>query len=580
MKRESQASEPASASASAQTASGRDWVKRWSLAAPDKTAIIEDSCASTGSQHRTTNPTANRTATYLQLNHAATRLAVWFAELGIVKGDRVAILAENSLEHFFLFAAALKTGVIIVPLNYRLAPREIAHLLDDCAPKLLVFDDTAGSPTAQIISALDAETDAETDAEISAEINVTSNSRVPHRISLSGLSALAESPTLARTDASAGSVPPFTAVSLDDDDPLFILYTSGTTGIPKGALYTHGMLFWNALNTLLSVNLTQNDHAVVFLPLFHTGGFNVFATPFLFLGASFFLMKSFNAPAILRAVEEQRMTILMGVPTTLRLLADAPDFATRDISTLRYVVVGGEPMPIPLIETWHERGVAVRQGFGLTEVGPNIFSLHQADAMRKIGSIGQPNFYVETRIAADDEGSSNEEDSTDAPTDADGNCSGELLLRGPMTTTGYWRNPEASADALRGGWFHTGDIVRRDAEGYFFVIDRKKNMFISGGENVYPAEIERFLMQQSGLAELIAELAVVGVPDERWGEVGAVFVVAKSGVILSAEDVLGYCVGNLAKYKIPKHVRFIVELPKNDTGKINKRSLQQQFANE
>jgi fatty-acyl-CoA synthase len=527
----------------------RDWIQRWALYTPHKIAIEE----------HTSRSLAQRRLSYAELDAAGERLAHWLAGQGIGKGDRVAILAENSLEHFLLFAAALKSGVIIVPMNYRLAAREIAHVLGDAEPAIIFYDEGA----ATLLQAPDA---------------ADAFARVPHQYSLAELWALATN-----DDKETGNAPvlaPVLAAQLSDDDPVLILYTSGTTGTPKGALYTHGMMLWNAINTILSINLTHNDHSVVFLPLFHTGGFNVLATPLLFVGGSFCLMKSFDAASVLALVESQRMTILMGVPTTLRLLATAPDFATRNLSSLRYAVVGGEPMPIPLIETWHARGVAVRQGFGMTEVGPNLFSLHQDDATRKIGSIGRPNFYVETRIAADVEGDALLltdailDFAPNALIDAEGNCSGELLLRGPMTTTGYWRNPDASADALRGGWFHTGDVVRRDAEGYFFVIDRKKNMFISGGENVFPAEVEKFLLTHDG----IAEAAVVGVPDERWGEAGAAFVVlAARGEALTANDVLAYCAGKLAKYKIPKHVRFVAELPKNDAGKINRRALQQGF---
>jgi fatty-acyl-CoA synthase len=522
----------------------RDWLQRWALYTPNKVAISE---YGTG-----------RALTYKQLDAVGSRIAQWWQERGIQKGDRVAILAENSLEHFMLYAAALKTGVIVVPLNYRLAARELRHLIEDCAPVLVVVEDKFESVFQQQSSGGSPE-------QIAMIMRLADFAAMffPSSDNDDGKQPFVSNATVENVQL---HVQP--RVQLHDDDPLFILYTSGTTGVPKGALYTHGMAFWNALSTALRLNLTANDHTLVFLPLFHTGGLNVFSTPFLYFGASFCLMKSFDAGAILQGIEAQKATVLMGVPTTMRMLSDAPTFHAADLSSLRYAIVGGEPMPVPLIELWHARGIFIRQGFGMTEVGPNLFSLHQDDATRKIGSIGLPNFYVETRVVNSD----NDNDEDVLP-DAEGNRSGELLIRGPMTTTGYWNNPKATAEALRGGWFHTGDIVRIDREGYFYVIDRKKNMFISGGENVYPAEIEKFLVRQPH----IVDVAIVGVPDARWGEVGAAFVVKEPSASLSEEDVLSYCKNNLAKYKIPKYVHFLEELPKNDTGKINKLALKQLF---
>jgi fatty-acyl-CoA synthase len=499
----------------------RDWIQRWSLYVPNKVAINE---YETG-----------RSVTYKQLDTLGRRIGAWLKSMGIEKGARVAVLAENCLEYFFLYAAALKTGIILVPFNFRFAAREINHLLSDSLPSLVIAQEKF-QPMLEECEAYRA---------------------VPNKISLTDFTSI----TYPHRDQTFAVGEVLDEPELFDHDPIFILYTSGTTGFPKGALYTHGMMFWNALNTALRLNLTEHDRTVVFLPLFHTGAWNVFATPFLYFGASFCLMKNFHADNVLAAVEAQKMTVIMGVPTTLKMMASSASFATADLSSVRYAIVGGEPMPVPLIETWHERGIAIRQGFGMTEVGPNLFSLHQDDATRKIGSIGLPNFYVETRVVDDDD--------NDVLPDEHGNRSGELLIRGPMTTIGYWNNPKATMEALRGGWFHTGDIVRQDSEGYFFVVDRKKNMYISGGENVYPAEVEKFLFTH----DAIADVAIIGVADEKWGEVGKAFIVIKAGYTLSEEDVLAYCRQGLAKYKIPKYVEFLPELPKNDTGKINRLAL-------
>jgi fatty-acyl-CoA synthase len=241
----------------------------------------------------------------------------------------------------------------------------------------------------------------------------------------------------------------------------------------------------------------------------------------------------------------------------LKMLADEPGFEAADLSSLHYIIVGGEPMPVPLIERWHAKGVLIRQGYGMTEVGPNLTSLHQEDAVRKRGSIGRPNYYVQIKIV-------DEEGQTCAPDQP-----GELLLRGPMVTPGYWRNKAATQKALEGGWFHTGDLVRQDAEGYLYVVDRLKNMFISGAENVYPAEIERVLVSHPA----VSEAAVIGVPDERWGEVGRAFVVLRPAANALEAELLAYCGERLARFKIPKSVVFLEALPKNDAGKINRLGL-------
>jgi len=271
------------------------------------------------------------------------------------------------------------------------------------------------------------------------------------------------------------------------------------------------------------------------------------------------MMKKFDPALVLQLLQEEAATLFMGVPTMLKMIADDPAFAKANFPDLYYIIVGGEPMPIPLIERWDEKGVAIRQGYGMTEVGPNLTSLHQDDAIRKKGSIGRPNFYVQTRIV-DDKGE-------ETPV----NTAGELLLKGPMVTPGYWRNDAATAKAIVDGWFHTGDMVKADEGGYLFVVDRIKNMYISGGENVYPAEVERVLLSH----EAVSEAAVIGVPDEKWGESGRAFVVLHPGRGLSPQDLQAYCKAHLAKFKVPRDVLFLQELPKNDTGKIDRNALKE-----
>ncbi|HEY1079130.1 MAG TPA: AMP-binding protein, partial [Bdellovibrio sp.] len=346
---------------------------------------------------------------------------------------------------------------------------------------------------------------------------------------------------------------PFTA---QESDPVMILYTSGTTGAPKGAILTYKMLFWNSINTTLRLNISQNDCIVIFLPFFHTGGWNVLTTPFIHRGAKVVFLKKFDAEQILSLSEQEKATMIFGVPTTMDMMARSALFEKVDLKSVRYAIVGGEPMPIELIKTWDKKGIPIRQGYGLTEFGPNVFSLNEEDSIRKIGSIGFPNFYIEAKVV-DNEGRELADEQV-----------GELVLRGPMCMQGYWHNEKATQETIKEGWLYTGDLVRRDSEGYYYVVGRKKDMYISGGENVYPPEVEQILRAHPK----VLEVAVVGVPDEKWGEVGKAFVVAEDASV-SVDELLNHCVQNLAKFKIPKHFVFLKSLPKGDSGKILKRKL-------
>jgi fatty-acyl-CoA synthase len=493
-----------------------DWLEKLCLYVPNKTAMKENE--------------TGRSLTYQEFQNCANRVAGIFTnELGLKQGERVAILAENSLEHFVLLFVAQKTGLIIVPLNYRLSYHEISELLADCTPSLVIVQE-----------------------KFAEAIDVATH-KPKHLWRLEKL----ESEGYGKKNEPSA----FEALKqIDEDDPIFILYTAGTTGNPKGVLYSHKMLFWNSINTTLRIDLTSEDRTLTFLPLFHTGGLNVVATPFLHRGAYVCLVKKFDADVVMSLLESEAITIFMGVPTTLKMMADAKAFEQTSVKTVRFAMAGGEPMPLPLIEKWHKKGVWIRQGFGMTEVGPNLFSLHQDDAVRKIGSIGFTNFYIDVRVV-DDNGN-------DVP---QGDV-GELVFKSPVVTKGYWNNPDATKAAFKDGWFYSGDLVRQDGEGYFYVVDRKKSMFISGGENVYPAEIEKVLYK----LPCIAEAAVIAVPDEKWGEVGKACLVLKAEATISEEELKTLCKENLAKYKVPKFFAFYDALPKSDAGKINKKILSQQ----
>ena len=488
-----------------------DWLARWALYTPQRRFLRD---------HAT-----GREWSFGEAHARVDAVARWIeGDLGLHRGDRLALLSTNRVETVFVFLACVRTGVLLVPFNFRLTPPEIEHLLHDAEPGVLLVED-ALRPIASAAHASIPVHDVE----------------VVRPLVLDG-GAEPSQPT--REPAAL-------------DDAVMILYTAGTTGLPKGALITHRMLLWNAMNTGLRLALTERDHTQSYAPFFHTGGWNVLFTPFLLHGASHTILAGFDPELVMELMERERTTLLFGVPTMLQMMAETSRFEAADLESVRYAIVGGAPMPLPLIDRWHAKGVAIRQGYGLTEVGPNCFSLNEEDAVRKRGSIGRPNFFLDVRVVRED------------GSDCDDEEVGELWLRGETVTPGYWRNPEATKAAITNGWFHTGDLVRRDAEGFFFVVDRKKNMFISGGENVYPAEVERVL----GTHPAVRDVAVIGVSDEKWGEVGHAFVEVHEGHTFDLESLRAFCDGKLARYKIPRQVSVLASIPRNAAGKVDAGAL-------
>lgn len=468
--------------------------------------------------------------TYRALNTRSRALATLLAErYGVRAGDRVAALAANSPEYLDAFFACALLGAILTPLNWRLTTPELAVILRDCEPALLLHD-AAYSGSAQAA------------ARAHGGLTLLDMDDFP-----------GEDATLA-----ARAVPFATG---DGEEIALILYTSGTTGTPKGAMLSHRMLTWNAINTQISWGLRENDIAPIFAPFFHAGGLNVLTTPLYHLGGTVVLLRDTSPAAVLRAITAERCTLLFAVPTVFQMMMESPDFAAADLSSLRFCISGGSSCPLPVIEGYSARGLEFRQGYGLTEVGVNCFSLAPEDALRKVGSVGRPVFHSRARIVDDDE------------RDVANGEVGELALAGPHVCSGYWRRPEATAEAARGGWWHTGDLVRRDDEGYYYIVGRKKDMFISGGENVYPAEVEGVLATHAG----VSEVAVLGRPDPKWGEVGLAVVVARQPGALTAQDVLAFCDGKLARYKIPKSVVFAEALPRNAMGKVIKAELYERY---
>ena len=495
-----------------------EWLDRRAQLSPDRIALVD---VATGQR-----------LTYRELNARVRALAVLLAErYGVRQGDRVAILAANCPEYLdALFACAL-LGAILAPLNWRLTVPELRGILDDCEPALLLHDRTHRA-TAVTVSGL---------IESGPGVHPTP------------LLALEDFP--GADNALAARVEPF---STDDGEEIvLILYTSGTTGVPKGAMLSHRMLTWNAINTQVSWAVRETDIYPNFSPFFHAGGLNVLTTPIFHLGGTVVLLRDASPGAVLDAIARERCTLVFAVPAVFQMLLEHPAFAATDFSSVRFCITGGASCPPPILEAFAARGVEFRQGYGLTEVGVNCFSLAPEDALRKAGSVGRPVFHSRARIA-------DEADRDVAP-----GAVGELVLAGPHVCSGYWRRPDATAEALRGGWWHTGDLARRDDEGYYYIAGRKKDMYISGGENVYPAEVEGVLATHPA----VAEVAVLGVPDARWGEVGLALVVQRPPTALTEQEVIAFCDGKLARYKIPRRVVFCEALPRNAMGKVIKAEL-------
>ncbi len=492
----------------------QDWLRYWKTHSPQNVVLLDGE--------------TQEAWTYQDLWSKAQSGSVYLEKkVGIKKGDRILCVGQNDLSVVNLYFSAIRLGAVLVPVNYRLTASEVAYIISNSKPKLVVYDDLY--------------------EELATEAMKLAQDQSAEKLLLRG-----ENSFELQTRKNL-AYPEFHA---EESDPAMIIYTSGTTGFPKGAMISHSGLFWNAVSTSMRLNITQSDCAVTFLPLFHTGGWNVLTTPFLQRGAKIILIRKFEPELVLKLSQDHNATLLFGVPTTMGLMARAEKFENYKLDSIRYAIVGGEPMPLDLINVWHKRNIFIRQGYGLTEFGPNVFSLNEQDAIRKIGSIGFANSYISTQVIKED-GSL-----------ARANEVGELWLKGPACMLGYWGNQNSTDEALVNDWFKTGDLVHFDDEGYFYVAGRKKDMFKSGGENVYPAEVEQVISKMNW----VQEVAVVGIPDERWGEVGKAFVVCTPEKF-NEQELREHCSKYLAKFKVPKLFSHINELPKAGSGKIVKKDL-------
>ena len=483
-------------------------------------------------------PTGERFS-YSALNARAERVAAFLRDrLGLMKGDRVALLARNRVEYVDLFFAAAKAGLVLVPLGTRLTPHELAFIVRNADVSALVY----GGDFAETVAA------------------VRTEAAVPRRVALDDPAAVGDLSW--RAELAALPDAPFERTRCGGEDLHLLLYTSGTTGKPKGVMLPHRMVAWNAWNTALCWGYREDDVSPVITPLYHAGGLGVALAPLLAAGGTVLLHEGFDAAEVLATIARERATVLFAVPTIWRLLLEHPAFPGTDFASLRWCISGGAPLPLCVIEAWQARGVVFKQGYGLTEVGVNCFTMSVEESTAKRGSIGRPLMMTDAKLV--------DESGAEVPVGE----VGELCLRGPHVSKGYWMNPAATAAALDDdGFFHTGDLARKDADGFFTIAGRRKDMLISGGMNVYPAEIEGELL----LHPSVMDAAVVGVPDPTWGEVGVAFVVLRPGVGATKAELLDFAGERLARYKLPREVVFVAEIPRTPYGKVLKSDLSDTF---
>ncbi|MFM9693033.1 o-succinylbenzoate--CoA ligase [Streptomyces europaeiscabiei] len=489
------------------------WPARRARKTPQRTALIH----------------GDTSITYGELYERTTRLAHALRASGVRRGDRIAYLGPNHPSYLETLFAAGTLGAVFVPLNTRLAGPEIAYQLADSGAKALVY----GPGFTRLVAGLPGDTDVRTYVETGTEYEA--------------LLAGAEAEPIDQ---------PVTA-----DDTCIIMYTSGTTGRPKGAMLTHGNIIWNAVNVLVDQDVITDERALVSAPLFHTAGLNMLTLPVLLKGGTCVLVEAFAPEATFDLIERHRITFMFGVPTMFDQVARHPRWADADLSSLRMLSCGGSPVPTPLIAKFQERGLTFLQGYGMTEAAPGTLFLDAEHAVSKAGSAGVPHFFSDVRVVRPDM----------TPVDVDE--PGEVVVRGPHVMPGYWGLPEETAAVFADGWFRSGDAARVDEDGYVFIVDRIKDMIISGGENIYPAEIEDQLLAHPD----IVECAVIGVPDDKWGEVPRAVVVPREGSALDADEVLASLAGRLAKYKIPKSVVIADELPRTASGKLLKARVRKRY---
>jgi fatty-acyl-CoA synthase len=469
--------------------------------------------------------------TYAELDERCRRLANGLAGLGVARGDRVAYLGRNDSSLVESLFATTALGAIFVPLNWRLTAGELAYITADCGADVLVH--------------------ATEFAAAAAAVNEDPATRLRHLVELGGdYDALIDG---AAADARDHPIAM--------DDPAMIIYTSGTTGRPKGATLSHANITWNCVNVLIDTELAADEVALVCAPLFHVAALNMITLPTIMKGGTVRLLPQFDADDVLAEIERHRVTVLFGVPAMFNAIAQSAAWPDADLSSLRRALCGGAPVPLATIRTYLERGVAFLQGYGMTETSPGALFLTADRAADKAGTAGVASFFTDVRVVRPD------------GTDVAPGEKGEVIVSGPNVMLGYWGLPEATGEAIRDEWFHSGDVAVVDADGFATIVDRLKDVIISGGENVYPAEVEDAFYTHPA----VADCAVIGVADETWGEAGRAVVVLRDGSAASTAELLDHVRQRLAGYKVPKTVVFADALPRSGAGKLLKNVLRERY---
>ncbi|OLS16734.1 MAG: Long-chain-fatty-acid--CoA ligase FadD13 [Candidatus Heimdallarchaeota archaeon LC_3] len=503
-----------------------NWAEKRAELSPERVALIDDI---TGMKY-----------TYNELNKRSDKLCNVLREKKISKGDRITVFSKNRIELIDLFLATSKIGVILVPLNFRLANPEVEYQINKTTPKLLIYDTSLNNQVLEIKKEISVKN------FIAMGDNPINNDR-----QLNSFITEADDKFENNQDLSL-------------DDPHLILFTGGTTGLPKGAVLSHRLIFWNSVNTITSWGIRPDDIQPLMFPLFHTGGWNVLFVPFYHMGGTNILMGDFNPERTLEVIEKFKCSLVIGVPTVFQMIAESEMFSKANLSSVRVFISGGAPCPLSIMEKYWKRQKEFKMGYGLTEVGPNNFYLPEKDIKRKPLSVGFPVFHCDMKLV-DDENNTVSQGSI-----------GELCLRGPHIFSGYWDDLDETNKTIdSNGWVHTGDLAKKDEEGFYYIVDRKKDMYISGGENIFPVEVEEVIYKHPD----ILEVAVFGIPNEKWGEVGVAAIATKSGNKISDDELKQLLEDKLARYKHPKYFQYYKELPKSAAGKILRREVKKSFKN-
>lgn len=484
-----------------------DWMERRAILFPDDIALIDGE--------------SREEWTYRQLNEKALKWGAYLQRNGVAKGDRVVLLAHNAPEMFEVLFGCKKLGAIFVPLNWRLSEQELSELIDHSDPTLLIFDQYTKALVTRCV-----------------------NEKIP--------SVSIETPFI--TNMNTSFLP---LIALEEEDPWMMIYTGGTTGKSKGAVLSYRSVNWNAYNTIISWGLSQKDTTLTYLPMFHTGGLNALSLPVLMAGGTVVVANKFSPDEAMGLLHDFKCTIVLFVPTMYHMIVMDQHFDRYPFASVNVFLSGGAPCPDLIYERFKQRGLPFKEGYGLTEAGPNNFYIDPKQSVIKRGSIGKPMLFNDVKII-DENGMTIQAGKV-----------GELLIRGKHVFKEYFRDDEATKKALQHGWLHTGDLARCDSDGDFYIVGRKKEMIISGGENIYPVEIENALLRHPD----VNEAAVVGIDDEKWGQKPVAFVSPKASMNLDVEELKEFMKRTLAAFKLPKEIYVITELPKTSVGKIERNKL-------